>query len=295
MPCYSPIRAYRSRDGINPDTGKWPIVFNIYDGYGDLPIDVPCGQCIGCRLERSRQWAIRCVHEASLYDNNCFVTLTFDDDHLDKNLSLNKRDFVLFMKKLRFKFGQGIRFFHCGEYGFLLQRPHHHVILFNFDFPDKYLWDIRNGNRLYRSPELEALWPYGFSSIGDVTFESCAYVARYIMKKVTGKNAGSHYNGREPEYITMSRRPGIAREWFDKYQTDVFPNDYVVIRNGLKCKPPKYYDNIYDKIDPKSMKHVKFNRKLDALKRKDDNFPRRLNVRERIQELRAEKLVRVLE
>ena len=102
---------------------------------------------------------------------------------------------------------QGVRFFHCGEYGELLYRPHYHACLFGFDFSDKVLWSTRGGVRLYRSKILEKLWTFGFSTIGDVTFESAAYVARYCTKKITGDKADEHYNGRSPEYVTMSRPP----------------------------------------------------------------------------------------
>ena len=130
MACYHPMTAYRSRAGRDPKTGKWPVVFNITQGYADMEVSVACGQCIGCRLERSRQWAIRCVHEASLHPINCFITLTYSPEHehrlyvpypdletgevIGNQLSLRKDDFVLFMKRLRKKFGEGIRFFHCG-------------------------------------------------------------------------------------------------------------------------------------------------------------------------------------
>ena len=175
-----------------------------------VPMKLPCGRCVGCRLERSKQWAIRCVHESQLYKDNCFITLTFDNDHLDEDSSLQLRDFQLFMKRLRKQFvppnpyeegsieyddfqqSHAIRFFHCGEYGELNKRPHHHAIIFNFDFDDKYLWK-RGTNPLWRSPTLEKLWPYGMSSIGKVTFESAAYVARYVMKKVNGELADEHY------------------------------------------------------------------------------------------------------
>ena len=249
MTCFSPLKGYKSSE-INPATGKRSLVFTPREGYYDLPIKVPCGQCIGCRLERSRQWAIRCVHEASLHDRNCFLTLTYDDYHVPLDGSLNKAHFQNFMKRLRKKYGVGIRYFHCGEYGEKFQRPHYHAIIFNHDFSDKYLWSSKLGNDLYRSESLEGLWPYGHSSIGDVTFESAAYVARYITKKITGKEAEQHYEycnkltgeitQRQPEYVTMSRRPGIAKGWFDKYTTDVYPSDNIVIR-GKKMKPPKYY------------------------------------------------------
>jgi len=169
MACYHPQTAYRSKAGRSP-SGGWPIVFNVRDGYVDLPVVVPCGKCIGCRLERSRQWAIRCVHEASLYDKNIFITLTYADEYLDKGKSLVKKDFVNFMKYLRRDYGEGIRFFHCGEYGVVchycgkhrtacdcgnytdsLGRPHHHAIIFNHDFVDKTLYSVKKGIPLYVS------------------------------------------------------------------------------------------------------------------------------------------------
>ena len=304
MPCYHPLTAYRSKQGRDPKTGKWPIVFNVKDGYSDLEVKIPCGKCIGCRLEKSRQWAIRCIHEASLYDKNCFITLTFDDDHLDPHKSLNKRDFQLFMKRLRKKYGEGIRFYHCGEYGSINQRPHHHACLFNFDFPDKKLWTVRNGVPLYRSAELEKLWPFGFSTIGEVTFESAAYVARYIMKKINGKKSFMHYaiidketgeyfGQRQPEYTTMSRRPGIGREWFEKFKGDIYPHDYVVIKKGLKCRPPAYYDRLYDLTDPEEFSRIKARRRVRARNNKD-NTPQRLKVKEMVKWSQISRLVRDL-
>lgn len=293
MVCYHPLTAYRSRAGRNGN-GKWPIVFNPNEGYIDMPVSVPCGQCIGCRLERSRQWAIRCVHEASLYSRNCFITLTFDDDHLDLNRSLVKEDFVKFMKRLRKKYGEGIRFFHCGEYGSLNGRPHHHACIFNFDFPDKTLWRCVNGVRLYRSASLESLWPFGFCTVGSVSFDSAAYVARYILKKVTGPYAESYYEARLPEYVTMSRRPGIGRDWFLKFKNDVYPNDSIILKN-IKCRPPKYYDSIYDLLDPDSFAIIKRRRKLKAIELASDNDCERLAVKEQVKMLSISKLVRPIE
>ncbi|WNK14964.1 MAG: replication initiator protein [Microvirus sp.] len=294
MPCYHPIDGYRSRAGRNPKTGAWPVVFNQSLGYIDMPVRVPCGQCVGCRLERSRQWAVRCLHEASLHKNNCFVTLTYNNEHLDVNKSLNKRDITLFLKKLRKKYGSKIRYLQCGEYGSLTQRPHHHLIIFGFDFPDKYLWETRNGCRLYRSPSLEKLWTFGHSRVGGVTFESCAYVARYILKKITGQNAALHYLNRIPEYITMSRRPGIAREWFERYSSDVYPSDQCVIRPGVIARPPRYYDKRYDLQSPKMFAKIKVQR-LKAARASVDNSLIRLADRERVQLAKLKALPRPLQ
>ena len=90
--------AYRGR--TRSQNGKFPIVFTPKDGYYDMPIQVPCGQCAGRRLDQSKQWALRCVHEAQVHDENCFITLTYNNENLPKDGSLNKRDFQLFMKRL---------------------------------------------------------------------------------------------------------------------------------------------------------------------------------------------------
>ena len=185
MPCFSPLKGFRAVGG--------GIVFARSSSMG-LPMSVPCGRCIGCRLEHSRQWAVRCMHEASLYEDNCFITLTYANEYLPPGGSLRKRDFQLFMKRLRKRFSDGvIRFYHCGEYGENTFRPHYHALLFNFDFVDKTLWSLRGEHKVYRSAVLEDLWPSGQSEIGSVSFESAAYVARYITKKVTGARAEGHY------------------------------------------------------------------------------------------------------
>lgn len=289
MACYRPIKGYRSRF-VNP-TGKRSIVFNPSEGLIDMPVDLPCGQCIGCRLERSRQWAVRCTHEASLHEDNCFVTLTFKDECLPPGGSLDGKVFQDFMKRLRFRFGSGIRFFHCGEYGEKFGRPHHHACLFNFDFGDKEIWrKTREGFPIWRSASLEELWPFGQSEIGSVSFESAAYVARYITKKVTGESAEAHYGGRKPEFVTMSRRPGIGKGWFDVFKSDVYPSDEVVLR-GRVMRPPKYYDGQFELAYPSDFCDVKRKRKNLAKKTKPEAWYR-LAVRERVHEKSAELLKR---
>ena len=309
MTCYRPLSAYRSHE-LTTKNNKRKINFLKYsapwdkDHYGEDYLELPCGQCIGCRIERSRQWAIRCVHEASLYENNCFITLTFSDEHLPKDRSLNVRHWQLFMKRLRKRFGADIRFYHCGEYGEKFGRPHYHACVFNFDFPDKKLWKTNNGQRIYTSEILSELWGQGFCTIGSVTFESAAYVARYIMKKVNGAAAEDHYQyidpetgeifDRKPEYTTMSRRPGIGKAWFDKYYKDVYPGDFVVL-NGKKMRPPRYYDTQYEILYPSEYEKLKEDRKVNAQKYVDNNTKERLNVREQVQRLRLKKLIRPLD
>lgn len=289
MPCYRPLRAWRSR--LVNESGKRSLVFNRKDGYEDLELEVPCGQCIGCRLERSRQWAIRCVHEASLYEDNCFITLTYDDEHLPKDGSVHVDHFQKFMKRLRKKFPGTIRFFHCGEYGEENWRPHYHACLFNFDFPDKKLFKMSGEHRLYSSEALDSLWTFGFSLIGDVTFESAAYVARYITKKVTGDKADEHYNGRRPEYVTMSRRPGIGTRWVETWKHDIYPSGYTII-NGKRVRLPKFYDSL---LEESELTEIKNKRILNAVKHLEpDEFLRRW-PKEVCAEARASLLKRSLE
>lgn len=285
MPCYHPRQVAKLGTKAN---GKLNIIFDI--SKGDDIISIPCGQCIGCRLERSRQWAIRCVHEAKAFDKNCFITLTYKD--MPKNGSLNKRDFVLFMKKLRKEYGSGIRFFHCGEYGDQLGRPHHHACIFNHDFEDKiYHTNTESGEKLYTSEKLHKIWGHGYALIGDVTWESAAYVARYVVKKITGNRADKHYGKKIPEYVTMSRRPGIGKNWLDKYYSDVYPYDEVVVRNNLICKPPKYYDKQLEIMNPEALKTIKDEREKQLQLKPIDSY-KRLKTKETLKQMQLKQLMR---
>ncbi|WNK14951.1 MAG: replication initiator protein [Microvirus sp.] len=282
MPCYHPISAWQLLN-IKTANGKPTISFkNPYASPSPtrVGIKVPCGQCIGCRLERSRQWAIRCVHEAYGHEDNAFITLTYAPEHLPSDVSLKKNHFQKFMKRLRKAISpKKVRFFHCGEYGEQNQRPHYHACLFGYDFPDKILYTIRDECRLYRSPMLEKLWPMGFATVGNVTFESAAYVARYITKKITGDLAETHYNGRTPEYTTMSRRPGIGKNWYNEFKSDVFPSDEIVLR-GKILTPPRYYDKQLEADDPILYEKIKLDRKDQAIQNAADNTTARLAVKE---------------
>lgn len=250
---------------------------------------VPCTRhCIHCKLLYSFEWSIRCFHESQLYKHNCFITLTYDDNrlppgyHVDQGLIYKhfQKDFLdAFRARCggfdvvkHHKAGQWdkrhnqpypefhrpIRYYMAGEYGDKNMRPHWHALIFNFDFSDKYYWRTNeNGDLIYRSPTLEELWPYGNSDIGSVTLSSAAYVARYANKKVYGDNAAKHYNGRVPEFCRQSRKPGLGSGWFDKYYTDVYPNDFVLVR-GQKRKPPRFYDKLFTKMTGSMMPVVPF-------------------------------------
>lgn len=307
MPCYNPLRAWK---GDLLPSGKREILFKEPKGRASSALEFPlkCGQCIGCRLDRSADWAMRCVHEASLYKENCFITLTYDEVCVPEDGGLVKEHFQLFMKRLRKKYGEGVRFYACGEYGEESRRPHYHACLFNHNFIDRKPHSVNgHGNTMYTSDELGKLWTYGFSMIGDVTFDSAAYVARYVMKKVTGKEADEHYVDKETGYIMpseftlMSRGGrkkgpgGIGKGWFDKYKSDCFPSDYLIMKNGGKRIPPRYYTNQLELTDPDMYAKIKEQRRKRAASANADNSLARLYVKEECKRDQIKNLKRSLD
>lgn len=267
MPCFRPLAAWRTGDG--------PLFFWAKDGAERL--NIPCGQCSGCRLRRARHWATRCVHESQLHDLNCFLTLTYADPC---PVSLRYRDFQLFMKRVRESLKVPIRYFVCGEYGESTFRPHFHACLFGVDFLDKQYWSLsKSGERLYDSKKADALWGHGKVWIGAVTFQSASYVARYIMKKVTGDLAEGYYQSVtedgelvpvEPEFVHMSLKPGIGAGWLQKFGSDVFPSGEVVV-NGKKSVAPRYYDLWYAKGDDEKLQVLKDARYKRMVERLENN------------------------
>lgn len=249
MGCLSPIDVRR------PD---WAVVRRY--------ISVPCGRCVGCRLERARNWTVRIMHEAQyqLEDGkeSCFLTLTYRDEELSygyTQATLVKSDLQKFWKRLRKEVGN-VRYFACGEYGDRRLRPHFHAALFGFNFPDKTLLSTEGGNNLYHSDLLDTVWSHGYCSVGDLTPRSAAYVARYILDKKFGRE-GKEYaeKGIEPEYVVMSRKPGIGARFFEKYAGDIFPQDSCITESGTS-KPPRYYDELRKKTHPEQIEAIKLER-----------------------------------
>lgn len=279
MPCYAPLIAYYSAE-VNP-SGKRGLTFDSRASFSGLPIKIACGQCVGCRLEKSRQWAVRCMHENKMHEVSSFVTLTYDDEHLPAGGTLVKRDLQLFMKRLRKARDEKIRFYACGEYGDRTNRPHYHLLLFNCGFADRRLRKrSAGGHDCYDSAELRELWPAGQNLIGDVTFESAAYVARYVLKKITGPMAEWHYSGREPEFTLMSRRPGIGLPFLEKYGDEIYRHDSCIVR-GKECKPPRYYDVKWTERDESRMDQVLKMRRSDAIGQLREQVLERRRVREK--------------
>ena len=307
MPCFSPLKGFK-------DNVSGGLVFKR-SATAHFPMEVACGQCLGCRLDNSRMWAIRMVHEAAMYDDNVFLTLTYRDEDicddeqrkrgyfLPRDGSLNKKHFQDFMKRLRKWYGRRISYFHCGEYGDENGRPHYHACVFNLCVPDLEFHKFGSqGDPIFVSDTLDRLWRYGFVYIGDVTFQSAAYCGRYCMKKITGPMSETHYMRFDqygvcfwvqPEYCTASRRPALGKAFFDKFSSDFFPSDEVPVPgHGVLKKVPRYYTDLFAREDTGVIDDVKEMRKAFKIAHGDDYTPERLMSKYRVQKARSNMLLR---
>lgn len=209
---------------------------------------LPCGKCIDCRLEYSRQWAIRCIHEAQMYEKNSFITLTYDDQHL-KSPKLEYSDFQKFMKKLRKVQDEHIGMFVTGEYGDKTKRPHWHAIIFNWSPSDGvHKYTNYRGDRVFESETLTNLWGNGIAEFGSVTIHSAGYCARYAAKKLGHGRDGTH------DFNPISKKSSkyaIGKKWLEKYWPDVFNYGEVVLKDGTSTSIPRYYEKWFKENHPK--------------------------------------------
>ena len=304
MACYHPNYILKSNYKVlNPETGEYSYVHKflgssdkyfehldefkkIYKDY-DL-ISVPCGNCIGCRLEYSRQWANRCMLEAKGYTDNYFVTLTYSEEFLTYNQKNNmslptlvRSDLTKFLKRLREYYSRvfnhtGVRFFASGEYGDKNARPHYHVLFFNLPINDLEYKFCRGGYKYYTSATLSKLWPKGIIIIGSLTWETCAYVARYVLKKRKGKSAEKYYNDLNiiPEYSVMSRKPGIGYDYYKIHKDDIYSTDSITDGFKFPIKPPKFFDkkfaiedlDSFEKLNSLKEERLRFKENKERLK-----------------------------
>lgn len=277
MGCFRPLRAFEDEFGR--------IGFRA--GPPDSRVDLPCGRCIGCTTRWSSHWVVRCFHESLLHEWSWFVTLTYDQEHVPADLSLSKREWQLFAKRLRKRRGK-FRFFATGEYGSVNKRPHFHAVLFGLELRDLKPVEGRKvggSGELYTSEELVACWGRGFVSVGHVTPESIAYVTKYASKKRGRRAPEERFDVEtgetwkvEPEFVVMSRRPGLGAAWFDRFEGDVFPSDECVVR-GVRFGVPRYY---VARGNPAVVAEVKERRKARAEKFSAECEPARLVVREKV-------------
>jgi len=255
------------------------------------------------RTQRSSALAARSLEQHAVDKSRTRETRTHEGLHA----SLHKPDLTGFTTRLNQhairKFGKGVKYFACGEYGDTTHRPHYHIAVYGEDFSDdRKRWKRSNGHQLWRSSRLHELWPHGDADIGDLTFESAAYIARYLLKKQTGPKALNHYKRQDergnthelvPEFNVMSRRPGLAREWFLENYNDVVAYDHVISR-GNPAKPPRYYDKLLEALAPYEHAQMK-QRRENAPRNEEDNTPQRLAVRETVALAKLDTLKRSLE
>lgn len=324
MACYKPLKGFEVGITINnkPKYLIKPYDTVLYNENGTIKeyIEIPCGRCTGCRLAYSRMWADRCMAEATLHQDSYFVTLTYDNDHLpykidqetgeilNKGLAtLNKRHVQLFMKRLRknYQYDNKIRFFLAGEYGAQSLRPHYHLILFGLQLDDlKFYKKTPLGFNLYNSEFLDEVWQFqGHVVIADVTWETCAYTARYIMKKQTGKGSDIYErNNIIPEFTLMSRKPGIARDFYEKHKLDFLQHgetNISTLKGGRKIPKLKYFDKFLDleyPIENRVNKDI-IKKKMEVIKAKklentDKSYLEMLETEENNKQKRIEKLQR---
>lgn len=264
---------------------------------------VPCGKCIGCKFDYTKQWSDRMIMELADNDGKgIFVTLTYNNDHVpfavDENglpvsFSLQKRDFQLFMKRLRKRFpDKSIRFFACGEYGGHTLRPHYHAIIYGLtlsDFPDLYVHGMNELNQLYFVSSLFTnIWSNGFTLLSDVSYKTCAYVARYNVKKAYGDNIKPN-DLAEDSFVLMSRRPGIASRFYDS-NPDFFDtmSAYFADSNGsVRVSCPSYFLHKLSIDNPekyvnilRERRQLSKDRELLRLARSDLSYPEQLEIEE---------------
>lgn len=269
MACTQPLKGYWSAQG--------GFTFSSKDGFQGILMEVPCGQCMGCRLAKTADWATRITQEAQLHNDNAFITLTYNDEKYPAGGTLVKEHLQRFFKRLRkYLSPTKIRYFAAGEYGDKTQRPHYHSIIFNYWPEDCETYKKTSYGTLWTSPKLEKLWSYGFVTIGAVTYETAAYTASYVTKKINPGMANmnkyidnearfKYRGGKQTEFALMSRRPGIGALWNEKYQTQTFTHNSVISR-GRERKPPLYYQKKFKEAEPAKA----FKLKLESIRQKFD-------------------------
>lgn len=257
MPCAEPLRGYISAAGgrvkffKSTDPEFW---IEPYQG-----LEIPCGYCILCRAEQARQWAVRISHEAQMHEENSFLTLTYDDQHLPPNGGLRYSDLQKFWKRLRKKYGkQSLRYYAVGEYGDRSLRPHYHAIVFGKAFTEG---KIPVTDELWTTAALERDWGLGQVRVGNVTLGTASYCASYVTKKLAQKQKYVQPDEETGELIALEQprammSKNIAREWWNKWGAFATAHDFVVIE-GKKMKPPKAYDRWLGAQDERKLREIK--------------------------------------
>lgn len=292
MPCFHPLKAYPSPTGGRPSFTRPP-------GHSGREQHISCGQCIGCRADRACEWSARIVHETLSWGASWFITLSYSDDFLPADGSIDKRELQLFFKRLReaaqargLLEGSGVRRFYNGEYGTRTQRAHYHAIIFGVRLPDLKPWAKNaRGEQTWTSDFLSEVWGKGRVVVGSVTAASAAYVASYCLRDSGAKHLPYGFIDpgtgelceRVPPFVGMSRRPGIGRAYVERYGHQLAAGDFVIL-GGRKVPSPKYYRNVLESLNPELAERLATARSDAAVtpKAKRERRPDRLASREMV-------------
>lgn len=283
--CLNPVVAWRCgtrvcRDGLvsanvvfsASDARDW---FARHFGSGldlrmmaDNEITLPCNKCAACKIRQRKDLSTRLSHEASVYENKCYITLTYNDDNLPLTANsyptLVVSHVQLFVKRLRryleyHKLSGKIRYFCVGEYGGKTGRPHYHLLIFGWRPADLSVHAVKGNITYFRSPTIEKLWKYGYSLVEDVSAYACRYCARYVTKKfVTDRQLNPW---QLDEFILRScKTGGTGAPWFDKFGRAACELGYCTYRlkdTIVRAGVPRYYYNRLRRFYPDDYVRIK--------------------------------------
>jgi len=283
MPCAAPLRGYKASTGrlVFFKSTDWQFNVEPYTG-----LQVPCGICILCREEQSRQAAVRITHEATCHDESSFLTLTYSDDNIPAHGSLDYRHLTLFNKRLRKHLGS-LRYYAVGEYGDKTLRPHYHMCVFGHAFTENRIIVTKEPNLLWEQEWLTRCWGLGRVRVGALSFETARYTASYVTKKLRSKQRYVRIDEETGELVAVEQpkafmSDNLGKEWWHKYGHQLEYNDYVII-NGKKQKPPRAYDRWLGEVNPEAVQRIK-NKRGEKTKptSKEENRARARNAHARV-------------
>lgn len=279
MACHYPLFASKDSEGTTfiRGTRGQALEDRFFAGHEYLELD--CNRCLACRAKRVRSWAIRSHHESLMHEKSCFLTLTFDNEHLPVDGSLNIEHWQKFARRVRKRLGS-FRYLSCGEYGSeeFTARPHYHAAIFGLDFRDgAEPWERGPGRELWLSKDLSELWGQGLATASPLNYATASYVAGYVMKKlkksdfeaehrVYSPTADIYCEAKKAEFVTMSRRPGLGSSFLEKYYEEIYEVDEIHI-DGKTMPVPRYYDNLLLELDPLLWESVMESRKVRILEK----------------------------
>lgn len=248
MACFHQLPAWRSRSLTGER--RFGITFQKSEAWTDLPMNLPCGKCIGCRIQRAQEWGTRVMNELKAAGPSAFVTLTYDDEHLPPGGTLVPNDLKLFWLRLRRKHDKPFRYFACGEYGDKTNRPHYHAVVFGYWPQHRVRIPGERNTPMYRSDELDRLWPHGQARLSPVTRENAVYIAKYTLGKYDEQGQPRDFGQRRAPYLTMSTHPGIGHYYAREHARALARFGGVRQRGGTLAAVPRYYVKVLARHEP---------------------------------------------